>query len=511
MAPINEKIPEALTGRLFYQDLLSSTGFYSLAVIASKLASFVLLPLYTRWLAPSQYGILELVDLVTNLLSTLIAMRMGDALFYFHARAKHKGEQDRIASSLLIGSAVVGIIGACLAGSAAGLFSAAVFNSRQYTNYFHIGLATLAFSVPADICFSYLRALNRARLFVVASVLRLLLAIALNCTLLIVFHLGVAAILWSSLITGAVTFLALSVYCLRDTGIAFEFTIFARQIRYSAPLVISAFSLFFIHYGDRFFLQRYASLADVGIYSLAYKFGMLISYLEFGFGTYWGAQMHRVVQQPEGRKTIARVSTYITSASVSFAVLIALFIKPALAMLVGPGFQAAGRLVPYILLAYVLRSVAAQFRSVFFLHNQTSGDAKVTVVAVVTCGIGYVVLIPRWKAAGAVGATCAAFFVMAVMSYFQAWRVAQYPFEVSRLFRLFCFAGITVAVFNLLVPHSLLLQITAACAFAGLFGLSVWFGGFLLKEERAAIGDLSRGLSSTLLARAGWGTSQHPK
>ena len=40
------------------------------------------------------------------------------------------------------------------------------------------------------------------------------------------------------------------------------------------PIGLGGVAMLVIHYGDRFFLQRSASLADVGIYSLAYKLGM---------------------------------------------------------------------------------------------------------------------------------------------------------------------------------------------------------------------------------------------
>jgi O-antigen/teichoic acid export membrane protein len=490
-----------LADQSLYRELLSSTGLYSVAVFASKLAGFVLLPVYTRWLTPADYGTLELVDLVTNLLTTLIAMRLGDGLFYFYARATDQLQKNRIVSTLLIGSALLGILSAVLAGSLAGFFSLAVFNSRHYTGYFHIALTTLAFSVPADIGFCYLRVMNKARLYLIASVARLLLAVTLNCGLLIIGHLGVAAILWSSLITAAITFVSLSIYCLWKTGISFNYATFIRQVKYSAPLVISAFSLFFIHYGDRFFLERYASLADVGIYSLAYKFGMLISYLEVGFATYWGAQMHQVVLRADGRRTIARVCLYVTCANVLAAVIIAVFIKPVLALFVGPEFRSAAVLVPYLLAAYVMRSIGTQFRNVFFLHNKTTGDAQVTAAALVACTIGYATLIPRWKLAGAVAATFVAFLVMMLLSYFQARRVAEYPFEIQRFFRLFCFAALTVGISNFVMPQAVGLQIVTAFALTMFFLLLIWFGGFLSKEEHAAIRQMGQRISAGRFGR----------
>ena len=65
------------------QNLLKSTGLYSIAVFAGRMASFILLPIYTRYLSPADYGVMELLDLTGSVLTILIGMRFGQSLFYF--------------------------------------------------------------------------------------------------------------------------------------------------------------------------------------------------------------------------------------------------------------------------------------------------------------------------------------------------------------------------------------------------------------------------------------------
>ena len=57
---------------------------------------------------------------------------------------------------------------------------------------------------------------------------------------------------------------------------------------------------FVLHFGDRVFLRGAVSLADLGLYGLAYKLGMVVLYLSTPFFTYWNAQMVGIVRRPAG-------------------------------------------------------------------------------------------------------------------------------------------------------------------------------------------------------------------
>ena len=70
-----------------FRELVKSTGKYSIAMLARRAAGILMLPIYTRLLTPADYGVLELLDLTTSMLSILVGMRIGQALFYFYAKA----------------------------------------------------------------------------------------------------------------------------------------------------------------------------------------------------------------------------------------------------------------------------------------------------------------------------------------------------------------------------------------------------------------------------------------
>ncbi|MCL6432168.1 MAG: hypothetical protein K6V36_15135, partial [Anaerolineae bacterium] len=62
--------------------MLASTGLYGISLLLTRTASFLLFPVYTRFLSPADYGVLELLDLTLYAFGTLLGMRIGDALLY---------------------------------------------------------------------------------------------------------------------------------------------------------------------------------------------------------------------------------------------------------------------------------------------------------------------------------------------------------------------------------------------------------------------------------------------
>ena len=166
------------------------------------------------------------------------------------------------------------------------LLSRLVFGTSEHAGYLRILFLQFAFSLPLEGYFCWLITIDRPSLFVWFSLMRPILSAGLNVYYLVFLRQGVSGFLTSS--CRAIALLAGfgCVFCISRNGIAFEWALFVRLFRYSMALSLSGAALFIINFGDRFLLQRFASLAQIGMYSLAYKMAMLISYLHSSFHTY---------------------------------------------------------------------------------------------------------------------------------------------------------------------------------------------------------------------------------
>jgi O-antigen/teichoic acid export membrane protein len=406
---------------------------YSLAIAAGKLSSFLLLPVYTRYLTPTDYGIMELLDLTCFVATSLLSMRLADSLLYHYFNAGAQEAREAILSTGFLGSALMGCVAAALGWLAAPLVSRLVFGSAQYVHYFRLIFLSVGFSLPQSVGYAYLRAQNRSGLFCAVSIGRLLFQITAMLWMLIICRMGFAALVWTALVTYALEALAASWYILRGIDLSFDFRLFRKFSVYGAPLAIGSLSMLVLHFGDRYFLQHYVSLAQIGIYALAYKLGMLVAHAQTPFSQYWSAQMFPIMRRADGGQAFARIMTYFFVISLFIALGLALVSQPLLAMMATPAYYGAAPFVSVIALAYVLRGLGDLFRTVFFVEKRTALDGIIVTFGAVVCLALYAILIPRMGLWGAAIATLVAFAAMLPVSVWRAQKLRTFAFEWKRL------------------------------------------------------------------------------
>lgn len=470
-----------------YRKIAQSSAIYGTGLIAAKLASFLLLPVYTRYLTTADYGTLELLETTLSVFSMFLGGRFADALFYHYANAATPAEKSRVLSTVVLGGWVVGGIGGALGLASSPVASRLVFESAAFTRYFQIVFIGFAMSVPVEVAFAWLRALDRPVVFVSMSVVRLCLTVGLTFVLVVLQGMQVLGVLYSNLMVTALMAVVLNGVCLWRTGLRFEWRLFGAVLRFSLPLGIGGVGLFLIHSGDRFFLQRYGSLADVGIYGLAYKLGMLVSQVQMGFGTHWTAHGYAMLQREDGPRVFAKVNTYMMTVILWAGVTIIAFSPPVLGLMAAPAYLPALRYVPWIVFAYLLRAEADYFRFTLYLDKRTTADAVLIWVAAGVCTAGYALLIPRYKIWGAVAATLVAFVVLTAGARLAAYRSRPYRLERRRLLHLSLPAMGIVAAVMLLQPHRVWAQLGLAVAASASYPALLAVTGFFRPEERAAI------------------------
>lgn len=485
-----------------YKQILKSSGLYSISVIAGKMASIFLMPVYTRYLTTTDYGVLELLDLTMFILTTFLASRFNESLFYFSSRGGTEEERERNMTTALLGTFLVGVAGAVCGTLLCPLLTRIVFGSGEYTRFMRLVFLNFGFNMPADMLMCYLQSRNRTALYATASCFRLGLGIGVNVLLVVGFKLGIEGVLWGSVAASATMMLFTVAIVVRRGKWDFSPKIFLAQLRYVAPLGISGLAMLLIHFGDRFFLRRYVGLDELGIYSLAYKIGMLVAYIHMPFQLHWRAYVFEVAKSRDGDRMYARTATYMALVLTFALVGITAFIHPILRVMAGPEFRSAYQYVPWIALAYVVRALGDYIRSLFLVSGKTGKEAQVTWIASLTCIAGYAVLIPPFKLWGAIAATTLSFVVMLVVAYVRAQQARPFTLERARLFKILAAASPVFALFLLVRPVDTLWQAVEGVAMVALFVLVLGLTRCFTPEEIRSMLALPREAAAKVQAAA---------
>jgi O-antigen/teichoic acid export membrane protein len=459
-----------------FHNIIKNAGTYSIAMLAGRAIGFILLPVYTRYLTPSDYGVMELLDLTVNLAGLLVGARLGQALFYFYFSADTQEDKEQCISTAFFGSVILGCACSVIALLGGSTLSQIVFGTARYGGYFRLVFFGLGLSMPVEMGYCCMRTFGQSGRYVRANLCYLIGTAILNLVLLIAFRWGVAAMLTSSVIGFAVAAGYVTWYVLWPIKVSLDFGLLWRQIRYAIPLGLSGLAVFFVHYGDRIFLRYRISLDELGVYSLAYKIGMLISFCHAPFVLHWNSQVCSILKAPDGDRVYVRSLTYLMAGLCAMVVVLSLAVQPVLHLLVTPGFYGAGALVPWLAAAYLIRSLGAHLQSVFTAEGKPGLEARVNTVGSIACLAAYALLIPPFKLWGAVAATLVGFFVTLCYGFWEAQRLRRFCFEYGKLVRITLFTAAALFAFFLLRPtgfwseSSLAVLLCIGHAFSMLFG-----------------------------------------
>ena len=272
--------------------------------------------------------------------------------------------------------------------------------------------------------------------------------------------LGVSGVVFSALISGIILATVLSIYTIRSVGLSFSRDQAKKLVKFTAPLILAALGSFYITFGDRYFLRVFSGLDSVGIYSLGYKFGFILVVLTWmPFQQVWDSQRYIIGRRPDARESFGRVFSIMASVMITGALVIALFVEDLLKIMAAPEFWPAHRIVPIILLAYLLQCWTNFCRYGLLLGERT---VEVTYGAWIAAGVvtvGYITLIPLFDAIGAAVATLGAFLARFLFEYYRARKIYDMELPWASI-NLLLALGATAYGLGHLLPNGLIISVT---------------------------------------------------
>lgn len=489
------------TARSLFKNILHGSGLYSIAQLLPTATSLLLVPITTRYLTRSDYGIQDLLSQVSMVISALLGWYFSLALGFFYFEAEPEGRH-RVVGTTVIGSTMLGVIACLICYPAAGLLSSAVFPHLNAAPYLKLVFLMMPPSFAGDALLTWLRVANKPVMYVAACVMRAVTTVVCTIWFVGLLKMHVWGVLYSTTASFSLTVLLLGAYWLLQERVAFDLGLFWRIARYAMPLGLSGLAMFVLHFGDSFILPHFRPYDDLGIYRLAYKIAMLVSLVYGAFGTYWNAQVFNIMRREDADTVFARLFTYVMLVISYFSVALIAGARPTLHVIAGPAFQGAAALVPVLVIAYYLRSISEFMRSLFLAAGRPGLDAAAAWAGAAVCIGGYAALIPKFGIWGAAYATLIAFGALAVISIVWAYRVQPYRVEGARLAKVGIAWAAAVGAWALIPAASFSAQALSAgislAVFPAVLGILRFVTPGELETARAGVQRASRVARSVL-------------
>ena len=464
--------------------ILKHASIYGAGNVLGKIVGFVMIPFYTHYLTPADYGTLELLDLSLTLVTLVLTMWLNASVVRQYNDFSEEKDRNQAVSTVLILAAFIGIIVTAFGLQFSRPLAGLILNRSDLHYYVALESWSFLISTINVVCLSYLRARQRSAVVVAIGIISLVLSLLFNIYFIAIRHVGVVGVLYSSLISSTVVTLPLAVHTVRNVKLSFSSAKLKGLVIFGAPLIITSIASFAVNFSDRFFLRHFATLSTVGVYALGYKFGFMLSLLVVQpFDTIWQARIYEIAKRNASGEMFSRLFEYYCLVLVMAALGLSVVIKEVVALISSSNFQDAYKVVPVVALAYVFQGTNRFVLAGTYIAKKTAWLAP---VGVVTAGgnVGLnLLLIPRFGMMGAAWATALSFCLMSVLSLAVSQRVYPIPYAFTRLLMWGSGAAIVYSLSTFILLPSLILQLAAKLALFAAFPIALYLLGFFSKGE----------------------------
>ncbi len=342
-----------------YKSLLKDTIVFALGNIGSKAIIFFLVPFYTFYLSPDEYGISDLVFTISQLAIPFFSLVIFDAVTRFGLFYKERPQD-----ALLIGIRVW-LIGSVFAFIATPLFG--LYRAVSEWKWFITTFVSANMLVSIEL--NYFKVRNRNLTFSIISITQTLLLACLNILFVAYLQYGIKGYLLSLVIsnwiTAVIAFFVGKVWQELKTS-NYDKALAQQMIKYSAPLILNNLSWWVIQSSDKLMLEEMVGKSSLGIYAVAARIPSLISVFVTIFQQAWGISSSKEMDTSNDKTFYSTVLSKYSFIAFAGGIGMCMIIKPFMDVYVqSESYGEVWRYVPLLISSAVFSALAAYCGSMY--------------------------------------------------------------------------------------------------------------------------------------------------
>jgi O-antigen/teichoic acid export membrane protein len=471
--------------------LSAQTLIFGLGEAVTRVAAVLLLPIFTRVLSPEDYGRVAIVTLVTTVVAIVFDWGQRSAFFWCYYRLEGQVERRRLTGTVLVyllGSAALSL---ALLQAAWGPLGGVLFKDAELQRLIRIALLGVLFDVGAAVPFATFRAEMRAGSYATLSVVRFAINASLNIVAVVVLRWGVWGIVYANLATSVVFFAVCLVLVARRIEWTLDRALLRQLLRFGLPLVAANLAGWSMTFMDRYLVERWAGLKQVGLYAVAYTIAGIVNMVQGCFNTAYVPYCLSIQRQPDARLVYARILRYVMAVLVGLGLAVSLLSREILSFASSPAYGAAATVVPLLVCGFLVTELSYLLALGLDLTGKTAWYPLIVGLGAITSLTLNCILIPRFGMRGAAVASPLAAAAMATVCFVTVRRLYPVPYEWGRLLALVLVAVAVYFVGALVKTQRVWLDLGVAAGLAAVGALPLLWT-LLTASERATLRALVR-------------------
>lgn len=389
--------------------VLENSFLYIISSLLVKTIGFLLLPVYTRFLTPEDYGVTNLVNSFNQVATFIVAFSLYSAVVRFYADYKEDREKlKRFYGTVIVFVMISGTTFIVLGIIFKDLMITWFFKGVSFYPIVLISLLSITFVSLHTVHQSIMRGIQQGKKLTKVNLITFAAQLCLNLFFVCIIRLGAVGVLLSSFIINIAYFIFMIIDLKKNNLISFSFDkeILKESLIYSIPLMPHNLSTHIASFASRIFINSSDNLASVGLYSISSQFGTIIDLVQSSVNHAFAPWFYEIMNacDRKSKQEIADFSNVLLAAYSLLYMIIGLFSQEAVILMTNKTYVLSWTVIPIFVIAYSIKSVYYFYVNILFYYKDAS---RKLFIATITGSLADILLsyylVPKY---GMYGAAC---------------------------------------------------------------------------------------------------------
>ena len=426
-------------------------SFYTIGNILPQAVGFLLLPIYSRYLTPADYGVVSSMQVLISIFGILFTLAIDKSVYRLYFDYKLEKDKKDFLGTITISLIIISIFSLSLLFVLKDVIGL-IFKSIEFSPFYIYAILTALANVFILIPKIYLQINEKADKYFYLSTLQFLLTTGFVLWFVLGEKSGASGMLKGQLFGNLILLPFIFYIIYHIINFTYNFKMLKEILLYSLPVIPALLSSWILNLSDRVFIERYFDLNDVGIYSIGYKIAGLVLVVSGAFYQAYNPIFYKLAgstNQEKAKKQLSKYNDIYIVALLLVVFFITLFSKEAIQLLLDKKYLDAYKIVPLIALSYLFYQAGGLLNFMMYQEKKT-----VQVMYMVICSAALNIflnflLVPKYGAYGAAIATILTFMALFIANYWYAMKCYFIPFNWPRITKIFLILFTIIILFQL--------------------------------------------------------------
>ncbi len=467
------------------------TVIYSIGTFSSRLAGFILVPIYTNnaFLSETDYGVLNLVEANLQIFISVFGLGLCYAFERWYYDKEFVEKRNSIFFTILFITTCIGLFLITALFPVSDKLSGILFESKAYSDIFRLMIINAGLEIIAQTPNSLIRLRERPVLFTIANLSKLITSITATVVFIVYLGLGLKGVYYGQLIGILVYFITLSGFLLSHIQLKFEWKILKDMVHFRFPFLLPVIALNVFNFNDRFVLSNTVGVIDAGIYSLGAKLANTIKV--FLITAIWLAitpTIYKMMNDPNNKRFYSKVMTYLSFTVIIFVMIFSFYGREVVVLLAKEkSYMDAYKVIPIVSLGIFFGLLKDISMIGLNITKKTRSIATTTILVTVLNLLLNIFLVPWLGIMGAASSGLIAQFIFFIIIYVIAQKYYTIPYEMGKVTTMVLLAVILYILSSLSEPLDMWIRIPLKFILICSFPFILYVVGFYEAVELVSI------------------------